>query len=127
MATEATQAAIAPGSTAYGERENLEGAIAAAEATPEVQAAPAMGLKAINPDDPFSSPMTALLNKGGFTSDRPVTSGLSVGPGSTPPFDTTGLPVATMKRLQEVALNAKSPQLRGAAILALKRIARSRR
>ena len=127
MATEAIQAAITPGSVPYGQRENMEDAISASGNTPEATAAPAGALNPINPDDPFSSPMTALLNKGGFTSDRPLTSGLSVGPGTTPAFDTTGLPVDTMRRLQEVALNAKSPQLRGAALLALRRIAQNRR
>jgi len=123
------RAAIAPGSTPYGERGNLEDAIGSAASTsnaalPEAAAASA-AQKPINPNDPYGSPMTALMGKGGFTSERPLTSGLSVGPGTTP-SNLDGLPVDKMKRLQQVALHAKSPQLRGAAILALRRIVRSR-
>lgn len=128
---EQIRAAISPGSTPYGERGALEDAIGGAASTssaasPEAMAAPAMGMAPINPNDPFGSPMSAIMGEGGFSSDRPITSGLTVGPGSGPAPDLSGLPLSLMQKLQDVALNAKSPQLRGAALLALRRIVRNR-
>lgn len=118
---EQVKSAIAPGSTPYGERGQLEQAVSSATATPP---SPVQGR--ISSQDPFSGPMAALMGQGGYTSDRPVTSGLSVGPGSGPAADLSGLPLDVMKKLHVVATTAKSPQLRGAALLALRRIVRNR-
>ncbi len=95
-------------------------------ASPEAGAAAVGGMGPISPQDPFSDPMSALMGQGGFSSQRPVTSGLSVGPGDTPPAAPTDLPMPLMSQLQNIALNAKSPQLRQAAVLALRRLIRNR-
>ena len=120
---EQVKAAIAPGSTPYGERGELEQAIGTSSAV----SAPMPVQGRISSQDPFTGgPMAALLGQGGYTSDRPVTSGLSVGPGAGPAVDLSGLPLDVMKKLHVVATTAKSPQLRGAALLALRRIVRNR-
>lgn len=126
---ERTRAAIAPGSTPFGDRGMLEQAIGQSQqlaASPEAGAGAVGGMAPISPQDPFSDPMSALMGQGGFSSERPVTSGLSVGPGDSPPPVPTDLPIPLMSQLQNIALNAKSPQLRGAAVLALRRIVRNR-
>ncbi len=116
-------AAIAPGSVPYGERGALESGISQSQATPKLPVA----ASPISPQDPFSGgPMSALMGDGGFGSDKPVTSGLSMGPGSGPATDLSNLPMPLIAKLQDVALNAKNPQLRGAALLALRRIVRQR-
>lgn len=122
MTTQNVQAAIAPGSTPYGERGKLEGAIAQSQATPQLPVAPGP----ISGQDPFGGPMSALMGEGGFSSGKPITSGLSVGPGGPPAPDMTGLPIDLMQRLQTIATQAKNPQLRGAAVVALRRIVKNR-
>jgi hypothetical protein len=114
--------AIAPGSTESGDRQKLEAGIESimgggGEPMPPVT-------PAISPQDPFGDPESALAGAEGFSSDLPITAGLSVGPGAGPTQSFENLPIPTMQVLQDMALNAKTPQVRQMALLALRRIVR---
>ncbi len=116
---------IAPGSTEFGERQNLEADIQSIMGGGGEQMPPVT--PAISSQDPFSGPESALAGTDGFSSDLPITAGLSVGPGAGPTQSFGNLPIPTMQVLQDMALNAKTPQVRQMALLALRRIVREGR
>lgn len=122
------QKAISPGSTEFGDRQGLEqglGDVLNAGPSP----APSGGPLPAAPDGAQAGldPINALLG-GLHTSDLPVTSGLRQGPGRAPLAPgASQLPATTMQKLQQVALNAKSPQMRHMARVSLRRIARNGR
>jgi hypothetical protein len=119
MTLEQTQAAIEPGSTEYGERDVLEGGIAAALGGAEGGAAPApeAGMAPAPPaEEPGMTPMD-FLSGDGHTSDLPVTSGLDYGPGEgpLPSWEATD----TQRKLQELAQYGRTAAVRRAALQAL--------
>lgn len=123
------QKAITPGSTESGDRQTLEGGLAqvlgggGAGGGGGGQGAP---LPAAPDGGQSGGPIQALLG-GLHSTEDPVTGGLSQGPGRTPNSALEGLPVSTMQKLQNIALNAKSPQTRYMARIALKRIVKESR
>lgn len=127
MAVDAIQDAISPGSTPYGERGALEGAISdagaaggglAAAATPGGSTVPPIGLDG-------SDPLGALLGGEVPINDAPVTDGLSVGPGATPFADQSPDPLHD--RLLALATEAESPRLRAQARALLRQHVRAKR
>ncbi len=124
MAVKETQAAIAPGSTDYGERGELEGAVSASLSSPAGSQEPTLGSASPVPTAGGlpASPLD-FLNDGTHSSDLPVTSGVSVGPGEGPMSPFADLPVDRMTRLQTIATQAKSAYVRQAARQALRAIA----
>jgi len=116
-----TQAAIQPGSTEYGERQNLEQGLSSA------MGAPPAGPGGPSPATPVAplpdNPLGALLG-GEISGDNlPVTDGLSIGPGAGP---ATEHPMMSSRaqRLRSLATEAASPVARAAARRALRRMSR---
>ena len=111
---------IAPGSLPYGERQEVAGNLQAALGGAAGQGAgPApVAEEAGDPVDAEIDPMERLL-AGEHSSDLPITSGLSEGPGSTGLRTKDETP--KVERLRAVAMHAKSPVLRYQARAALRR------
>lgn len=118
---ERTQAAIAPGSTEYGERQNLEQGISSAMGA---AGQPTGGAQPAVPVPPMpDNPLGALLS-GEIKGDQlPVTDGLSVGPGAGPPQNDPMMSTRA-QRLRTIATEAASPVARSAARRALRRMTR---
>lgn len=119
------QRSIEPGSISYGNRQQVEGMLPAAQGTgPAPGQTPVPGLGG----DPLALPGSPedMLLGGDFPSDPniPATDGMSVGPGSGPPLEEGDQPSSYAQRLRVIATNAKTPQLRAQARLALKLLAR---
>ncbi len=114
---------IAPGSTESGDRQTLEADIQAIMGGGGGEQMPP-ATPSISGQDPFGDPESALTGADGFSSDLPVTAGLDVGPGAGATQSFGNLPISTMQSLQDMAINAKTPQVRQMALLALRRIVR---
>lgn len=117
--------AIVPGSLPYGERTGFEAAIdrtlGGTRGAAPASVSPPAGVGAVLPR---RTPLDFLLKSKVFKTSLPVTAGLSVGPGPGPSMDLSGLPLDRMARLQEIALNARSPVLRSHARILLRELAR---
>lgn len=124
--SELTSAAIAPGSTEYGDRQKLEGSLSAIVGQGGGGApAPGGGGGApgpIVPEDALGALMGGQVSPGG---DMPLTDGLSVGPGAGPAAQQEDpLLGDRANRLRMIASEAASPQLRALARSELKRMTR---
>jgi len=109
---------IEPGSTEYGERQEI-----ASRLDQALSAAPQPGPAVAPGPAPASltNPMDKLLG-GGHSSDLPVTAGLPVGPGPGPASASRGLASSPKaEQLRAIATSAKSPILRQLARDALAR------
>lgn len=115
MATDQIEG-IAAGSIPYGERQNVEAALAG-QAAPAPEVGPG-NLPVPEPEDDLLGPEEFLAQ--GAVSDLPITSGLNAGPGPGPALGIEA--TDEQRRLQEIALNSESAALRYMAALALRRI-----
>lgn len=120
-----TGKAIAPGSTEYGQRQNLESGLA------QVMSAGAGGQAGAPTTTPAprvpssSNPLAALA--GGLLSgnpNEPVTAGMSVGPGDGPAMTMDPMLGDRANRLRAIATQAASPTLRAMARSELRRMVR---
>lgn len=114
---------IVPGTVAYGDREQLAGALDSAGQ--EASAPPAATSGSAGVGGPLD-PLQAMLTGGVPPSDDPITSGLSKGPGLTPAPQVSPKMTPLEERLLYVAQHAKSPSLRGQARMALRGLAKRR-
>lgn len=123
--SELTSAAIAPGSTDYGDRQKLEGSLSAIVGQQGGGAASAPGGGSpgpVVPEDALGALMSGQISPGG---DLPLTDGLSVGPGAGPAAQQEDpLLGDRANRLRMIASQAASPQLRALARSELKRMTR---
>ena len=118
---DATQAAISPGSTAYGERQNLEQGISQAMGS---AGQPTSGAQPASPVAPVpDNPLGALLSGEVQGDNLPVTDGMSIGPGAGP-ADQHPMMSTRAQRLRTVATEAASPVARAAARRALRLMTR---
>lgn len=123
---ERTRAAIAPGSTEYGERASLEAAIGQAGAGGGGPAAPiAGGGGAASALPSPTDPLGALLSGSISPEEKPLTDGLSFGPGAGPTRGDDPLLSDYAQRLRTLATEAASPMLRAAARTRLRRMSRT--
>jgi hypothetical protein len=112
---------IQPGSLEYGERQAVAGRLQ--EALPTLQGGTSSSAVAPGAPAPGApqDPMQRLLG-GGFSSDLPVTDGLSLGPGAGPPTSSVAMAESpTIGKLRLIAMQASSPLLRHYARTALRR------
>lgn len=118
-------AAIEPGSTEYGNRQELEAGLAtlpSGEAGEAPAPNPAAGVAA-PPVDMGSDPLSALLSGAVDPGNAgPVTQGMSVGPGAGPPGAQED---PTVVKLRKLAMQSSSPVLRALARRELLRITRT--
>ena len=97
---------IEPGSTEFGDRQVIEDQIGQIMGNAASPSAPAPG----------AASSGALNRLGqGAVSDKPVTDGLSVGPGAGPAQTTQIADSPRIEQLRIVAANARSPRLRALA------------
>jgi hypothetical protein len=116
-----TQAAIAPGSTEYGERKNLEAGLSQAMGS---AGNPTSGAQPASPVAPLpDNPLGALLSGEIPGDNTPVTDGLSIGPGAGPQ-NQHPMMSDRAQRLRTVATEAASPVARAAARRALRLMSR---
>ena len=123
--SELTSNAIAPGSTQYGDRQNLEaglsqimsGAGGGSAGAPTTTPAPRV---------PGSSNPLAALASGVVSGNpnSPVTAGMSVGPGPGPAVGMDPMMGDRANRLRALATQAASPALRALARAELRRMVR---
>jgi hypothetical protein len=101
---------IEPGSLEYGDRQVVSDRIkqVRAQATPQPRTPGAATEKA-----------TARLSSGPV-SDKPVTSGMSVGPGSSPQMGFDAATTPEVEKLRLMAANARNPYMRHLAMNALR-------
>jgi hypothetical protein len=111
---------IAPGSTDYGDRGNMESGIARSRQMRRMSPAMSGAMKRPTNQMRSLSPAMSALLKGKGASGTPITQGLSVGPGDGPPVPTND----TADRLRAVAQYARTPVVRNMARRALLRMAR---
>lgn len=119
---DATQKAIDPGSTEYGERGALEAGISAGMGPASgrgVPGTPPPGVGAPSPTDPIG----ALLSGEIQGDSDPVTSGLAVGPGPGP-ANQSPMMSTRAQRLRTIATEAASPVARASARRALRLMTR---
>lgn len=111
---------IEPGSTEFGERDDIEANLQSAIPQLQGSAGPASpGLLPSGGAGSSVNPMQELL--GGEVSDLPVTDGMSVGPGAGPGQTAQGVADSpTMNKLRLLATEAKNPVLRQKARNALR-------
>ena len=117
---------IDPGTVPYGQRAQLDSAVDKVTQDPATGGmVPAAG----TPAPPTNmDPLSALMGGGVVPpSGNPLTSGLSVGPGSSPQDQALSVPDDTTLRLQAIAESAASPQLRLLARSILKQRVRTTR
>lgn len=119
---EQVQRSIAPGSTEFGDRQQMESNLAAAMPS-QTGGAPGRGPSGPPPAGGGGDPMQALLGGLG-QSPLPVTSGLSVGPGSGPQ-DLSPEVNDKVAKLRMMVSQAKTPLLRHMAKQELLRMARA--
>lgn len=121
---EQTRAAIAPGSTEYGERGALEAAIGTAVGGGAAPSAGTGGGTAAIPG--ATDPLGALLSGAVTPQDLPVTDGLTAGPGAGPNRGADPMLGQYAQRLRTLANEAASPMLRQAATRRLSRLSKER-
>jgi len=120
---ERTRAAIAPGSTEYGDRGALEAAIGSAGGGgPAAPSAGGGGPTTALPS--ATDPLGALLGGGITPGELPLTDGLSAGPGAGPNMGDDPMLSDYATRLRTLATEAASPMLRSAARNRLRRMSR---
>lgn len=125
MTTRDLQHSIEPDSTEYGDRAQLEEGLsvlgAQQSSAPPAVTAGGSAPSATPPSETLGDPMALLLSDELSPSDRPVTHGLSFGPGAgrAPQFGEG--PNPEIERLRAVAQFARTPQLRAAARRLLRR------
>jgi hypothetical protein len=120
--SELTSAAIAPGSTEYGQRGNLEAGLASVlgQGGGGAPGGPEGGA----PLPPAQNPIESLLGGGIGAANLPITDGLSVGQGAGPVEQADPMLGDRANRLRMIASQAASPQLRALARSELRRMTR---
>jgi hypothetical protein len=117
-------AGIQPGSLPHGNRAKLEEGLKSVVPAPSPTDPGGIGGAAPPPDaagDPLAALLSGEINPG--QGSAPLTDGLSVGPGVGPNGPTPSVS-PEMARLQQIAMQAKSPLLRQMARNELRRIVR---
>ena len=120
--SELTSQAIAPGSTAYGDRQSLEAGLASAMGGGGGGGPAGGGPTSVAP--PQEDALGAMLSGAVGTGSAPFTDGLSFGPGAGPPQAQDPMLGDRANRLRLIATQAASPQLRAIARAELRRMAR---
>ncbi len=106
--------ALEPGSVPSGERAELEGGLAAAVGGGQGAgpAAPAGGAPAF---PSMTNPLGMMLSGAVGQDDRPLTDGLSLGPGAGPAPEQSVMLTAEADKLRALAIHAETPLVRALA------------